>query len=405
MSAMGAMGGVRGVRAKSAIFVTLLVSLSIALPLRLPATPDTTFTMLQPDCVGEERFVRRLDDVRARGREPLGLVLSGGLARSYAHLGLLQVMEEQGIHPDFIVGDSLGAVVGLLYAAGLSPKTIVDISELLAERRLFDLVLPTSGGLFHAGRFAAALALVTGDPDIADLPIPVMVVADDLHSGRQVRIAQGQLSEVALASIALPLLFEPVPMEHRLLVDGGSTDLVPVAVAREYSDRVLVSTALHRSQGDLGGLVGILMRSFDSLLLEKPRARSTNFRRCWFAMMSSTFPTSRSTNPRWWRISGRNQRAGPATSRPFDRKPALRPGMSSGSRRPGCGSRNRGAGSRVRWPPSTERWPWKHCHYPLLRTAVRVPSLRSRWRTVSSVAFSTSAENGISAWISSRNAA
>ena len=246
----------------------ILLALTLLLPQTIAAA-DLAFTMLQPDCIGEARFLQRLDQVRAQGREPLGLVLSGGLARSYAHLGLLEVMEERGLRPDFIVGDSLGGVIGLLYAAGLSPKTIVDISELLAERRLFDLVLPTSGGLLHAGKFAAALALLTGDPDIADLPIPVLVIADDLKSGRQVRIAAGALSEVALASVALPLLFEPVPMGSRLLVDGGSTDLVPVAVAREYSGQVLVSTALHNSQGTLAGLVGVLMRSFDSLLVGK----------------------------------------------------------------------------------------------------------------------------------------
>lgn len=262
--------GARGVERCDGRAAALIaaISLALVLPPVLPAA-DLAFTMLQPDCIGEARFLQRLDQVRAQGREPLGLVLSGGLARSYAHLGLLEVMEERGLRPDFIVGDSLGGVIGLLYAAGLSPKTIVDISELLAERRLFDLVLPTSGGLLHAGKFAAALALLTGDPDIADLPIPVLVIADDLKSGRQVRIAAGALSEVALASVALPLLFEPVPMGSRLLVDGGSTDLVPVAVAREYSGQVLVSTALHNSQGTLAGLVGVLMRSFDSLLVGK----------------------------------------------------------------------------------------------------------------------------------------
>ena len=81
---------------------------------------DTFRVIAEPITVGVDAFSARLDKIRAEGREPIGLVLAGGSARAYAHIGVLQALEDAGIRPDFIVANSMGAVVGMLYAAGLS---------------------------------------------------------------------------------------------------------------------------------------------------------------------------------------------------------------------------------------------------------------------------------------------
>ena len=199
---------------------------------------------IEPIKLGGEAFARRLDSIRT-AREPLGLVLSGGSARAFAHIGVLKALEEKGIRPDFIVANSMGAIVGMMYAAGFTPDTIESLVSGISIGSLIDLVLPLSGGFINAGRFAAFVRSIVGDVDIADLPIPIMIIFEDLKSRRQVRVMKGNFADVMAASFALPAVFEPVRIDDYLLIDGGITNLVPASAAYDYSRKVIVSVTMY----------------------------------------------------------------------------------------------------------------------------------------------------------------
>ncbi|HEY9053762.1 MAG TPA: patatin-like phospholipase family protein, partial [Rectinemataceae bacterium] len=217
----------------------------------------------EPFGFGLEEFGARLASLRESGKEPLGLVLAGGSARAYAHIGVLQALEAAGIRPDFIVANSMGGVIGMLYAAGLHPDTIAELVCALPPEYYLDLVLPTKGGLINTQRFVAAIKEVVGDIDLSQAKIPIIVTAEDLKTRRQVRLAAGPFSTVMATTFAIPAIFEPVPLGEWLLVDGGLTNVVPADIATEYSSSLIVSTALYDRAMSFGNPVSVLNRSVD----------------------------------------------------------------------------------------------------------------------------------------------
>lgn len=226
--------------------------------------PNDTFRVIaEPIRVGMDGFSARLDKIRAQGREPLGLVLAGGSARAYAHIGVLQELEKAAIRPDFIVANSMGAVVGMLYAAGISPDMIVKIVSSVPPESYFSLILPTKGGLINADPFAAAVEAIVGPLDLSETQIPIIVTAEDLKSRRQVELSAGNFAKVMATTFAMPSIFEPVPLGGYLLVDGGTTNLVPAGIAAHYSSLLIVSTAFSDKGLAFDNLLSVLSRSFD----------------------------------------------------------------------------------------------------------------------------------------------
>ncbi|HRZ65848.1 MAG TPA: patatin-like phospholipase family protein [Spirochaetia bacterium] len=216
----------------------------------------------EPMLLGEGRFVARAREL-AGGEEPFGLVLSGGSARAFAHIGVLEVLEEEGLRPDFIVADSMGAIVALLYGAGLAPADIAELFAAYPAAGLFDPELPTKGGFLDAGRFMGLVRALVGELDLAELPIPAMVACEDLLSRRQVLLAEGDFATVMAAAFALPAIFEPVGFRGMLLIDGGVTELVPVGVAYRYTGRVAAATALYGRELDYGSPFVVINRAID----------------------------------------------------------------------------------------------------------------------------------------------
>ncbi len=132
-----------------------------------------------PFIYGESDFMRRIEE-RSEGRVPVGLVLSGGSARAFAHIGVLRRMEELGIVPDFIVSNSMGSIVGLLYGAGFSPDQIAEIIQSTNISELFKVVMPVKGGIIDVSRFSGFLNSYIGDLDLNELIIPVLVICEDI---------------------------------------------------------------------------------------------------------------------------------------------------------------------------------------------------------------------------------
>ena len=179
----------------------------------------------EPITYGEEHFRTRILDRTKGDRDPIGLVLTGGSARALAHLGVLKYMEEEGIVPDFIVSNSMGSIIGLLYAAGMRPEQIAELMNVGELSNYFNFTIPIYGGLLLPSSFKTLVKSVVGeDLDLKDLPIPVMVVCDDLVTKREIRITEGNFADILIASFALPVYFPPVEYRGHLLLDGGCSE-------------------------------------------------------------------------------------------------------------------------------------------------------------------------------------
>ena len=175
--------------------------------------------------------------MRMQGR--LGLALGGGGARGGAHIGVLKVLDREGIQAGPIAGTSAGGIVGGLYAVGLSAS---EIEELLTGIDPAGILDPDLSGwaLLSARRFINLVRQRVGDARIEDLPRPFAAVAVDLRTSREVLLASGPLATAIEATMALPGLLCPVQQGDCLLVDGGVLNNVPVDAALELgAERVL----------------------------------------------------------------------------------------------------------------------------------------------------------------------
>ncbi|GBD09367.1 putative NTE family protein [Candidatus Thermoflexus japonica] len=173
----------------------------------------------------------------------LGIALSGGGARGFAHIRVLRVLVEAGWKPEIVTGTSAGGIVGGLFAAGLAPERI----EALARRigwRLFMRLDPNGNALVGTDRWARFLREAVGDVRIEDLPVRFAAVAVDLDTGEEIWIDRGPLVEAMLATSAFPGVFPPVWWEGRRLVDGGVLNPLPVDVARALGATFVIGVDL-----------------------------------------------------------------------------------------------------------------------------------------------------------------
>ena len=161
----------------------------------------------------------------------IGLALSGGAARGIAHAGVLEVFAGEGIPVRAIAGTSAGAIIGALFAAGVSPR---EIGRLALETRWLDLFtvrLPRAGLLPGEG-LEQFLERHLPVRTFAELRLPFVAVATDLATGERVDLSAGDLVPAVLASCSVPILLEPVALGGRLLVDGGISSQLPVRALR-----------------------------------------------------------------------------------------------------------------------------------------------------------------------------
>lgn len=232
---------------KRVLSFILVASLSLLLSAEsLPLSDDYFFTSDIPVTYGDASFRERILERTKGERDPIGLVLTGGSARALAHVGVLEYLEEMGIVPDFIVSNSMGSIIALLYAAGLEPGQITDFLRIGDLSNYFSLTIPSSGGILDPSGFKSLVESIVGpDLRLEDLEIPVMVVCDDLVTKREIRIAEGDFGDVLIASFALPVYFSPQEYNGHILLDGGVKSLVPIDTAYDYSDTVIISTTFY----------------------------------------------------------------------------------------------------------------------------------------------------------------
>lgn len=176
------------------------------------------------------------------GPRKLGVALGSGSARGLAHVGVLKVLESRGLAPDIVTGTSMGAVVGALYAAGLTPVEIEEIALGFDVKSLLSFADMTmkSGALLSGEKVEEFLGEHL-PATFAELRMPFGCVSTDLATGERAVHTEGDLVQAVRASMSIPVIFMPVRVGERILVDGFLCDPVPVSLARELGAKVVVA--------------------------------------------------------------------------------------------------------------------------------------------------------------------
>ncbi|MDY0339959.1 MAG: patatin-like phospholipase family protein [Coriobacteriia bacterium] len=178
---------------------------------------------------------------RRRNRPSIGLALGGGAVRGAAHLGVLAVLEDAGIHPDYIAGTSAGAIVGAGYAAGLSVEEMGRLIRNAGWRDITEVAWRKSLSIFDTTPLQQWIASAIGDIEFIDLKTPLAAVACNIIDGRKVIMREGSVVRAAVASAAIPGLFNPLGYKGMLLVDGGLVENLPVETVREMGAEVVIA--------------------------------------------------------------------------------------------------------------------------------------------------------------------
>jgi NTE family protein len=179
-------------------------------------------------------------------KKTVGLVLGSGSSRGWAHIGAIEALEDENIPIDLIVGCSVGAYVGAIYASG-SLKSLKDFVLRMDGKKVFsyfDIVFPRSGLLNGTKRLRELFSMHTDVQNFSELKIPLITVATDLETGQKVVINSGSILDALRASMSIPGLFAPAKLKNRWLVDGGLLEPVPVSVARAVGADIVIAVDL-----------------------------------------------------------------------------------------------------------------------------------------------------------------
>ena len=169
-----------------------------------------------------------------------GIVLSGGGARGFSHLGVLQALNESNVYPDIISGTSVGSIVGALYADGNKPYDILKIISKNSRLDYFSLTMPKEGLLQISG-IVKILKETLKAKTFEELKIPLFVAATDLNNGKIVYFSKGELINPIIASSSIPVLFKPLIIDKIYYVDGGVMDNLPIDPLEKICDMIIGS--------------------------------------------------------------------------------------------------------------------------------------------------------------------
>ena len=191
-----------------------------------------------------------------------GLVLSGGGTRGFAHLGLIQALNDAGIYPDVISGTSAGALAGVLYADGHAPREILKIMNSGSRLDFMRPTLPREG-LLQIGGIIKILKTNLHAKTFEELKIPLYVSATDLNNGKAEYFSEGDLLDPVIASASIPVLFQPVIINGINYVDGGVLDNLPLKPI-ENKCRFLIGSFVNPVgyMEKCNGLINIAERTF-----------------------------------------------------------------------------------------------------------------------------------------------
>jgi NTE family protein len=208
----------------------------------------------------------------------IGLVLSGGAARGFTHLGALKALEEFGMKPDIISGVSAGAIVGALYADGYTPEEILKIYT--HKKSIFELVQITvpKTGIFKATGLKETLKKHLHATTFDQLKIPLVITATNLIEGKSEYFREGDLVETILASSCVPVLFETIVINKIPYIDGGVMNNMPVEpIAKACKKLIGIYINPTGPTSELKGMVHIAERSFHLAIASEMRTKQHLF--------------------------------------------------------------------------------------------------------------------------------
>jgi NTE family protein len=199
-------------------------------------------------------------------RPKVALVLGGGAARGFAHVGVIRVLEQEKIPVDLVVGTSVGSLIGAIWAADQNSFELEWAAFQLEKDQMLDYGLLTAVmgmGLAKGEKLEAFVRSHVKARNIEELKIPFAAVATDLNWGQEVVLDRGPVARAVRASSAIPGVFQPVTHMGKLLVDGGVVDNIPVAVARKKGADVVVAVDISENLGNthITNLVDVLLQA------------------------------------------------------------------------------------------------------------------------------------------------
>ncbi|MGB7284097.1 MAG: patatin-like phospholipase family protein [Candidatus Acidiferrum sp.] len=206
--------------------------------------------------MGSDHTALRAGPVSSPERTGLGLALGGGFSRGFAHLGVLQVLEQNHIPISYIAGTSIGSILGAAYASGAPIARIIATCRTIRFRDIARWRVSRLG-LASNHRLGDLIEQVFESQRFEDLRIPMAVVATDLGNGEPVVFTHGNLSEAIRASCAFPGLFEPVEIGTRCLADGGLVAQVPTLAARNLGAAHVIGVSVGVEDGSRGAPTNI----------------------------------------------------------------------------------------------------------------------------------------------------
>ena len=219
-----------------------------------PALPPSTPPSPTPEAAPVVRVPPRI-----------GLALGGGAARGFAHVGVIQVLEEAGIRPTLVTGTSAGSLVAALYASGKSGAQLQQIAETMEEATIADWTLQIfTRGVLRGEALAKYVNTQVGQKPIEAMVIPLGIVATDLNSGNDVLFQRGDTGTAVRASSAVPAVFQPVKVGSREYVDGGLVSPVPVRAARKMGAELIIAVDISTppEASAANGTLEILLQTF-----------------------------------------------------------------------------------------------------------------------------------------------
>lgn len=194
--------------------------------------------------VPENAQVRALNRVAVMSKNAeqpvIALVLGSGGARGYAHIGVIEVLEQHGIRPDFIVGTSAGSIVGSVYASGKTAAELREIALQLKANDIRDVDLSLKG-FFNGQKVEDYINQQVRGMPLQQLKIPMYVVATELKNGKQTVFNYGNTGQAVRASVSIPSMFKPTKIGEIEYVDGGLVSPVPVQVARDLGADIVIA--------------------------------------------------------------------------------------------------------------------------------------------------------------------
>jgi NTE family protein len=195
----------------------------------------------------------------------IGLALGGGAARGFAHVGVIQVLEEAGIRPVLVSGTSAGSLVAALYASGKTGAQLQHIAETMEEATIADWTLQVfTRGALGGEALAKYVNTQLGQKPIEAMPMPLGIVATDLNSGNDIVFQRGDTGTAVRASSAVPAVFQPVKIGNREYVDGGLVSPVPVRAAKKMGAELIIAVDISSppEAASASGTLEILLQTF-----------------------------------------------------------------------------------------------------------------------------------------------